>query len=154
MAMDDLDGNIWKDGKLLDWRDVQIHVLPHSLHYGMTVLEGVRAYKTEQGSAVFRLKEHTKRLFNSAKIFSDASTVRHAKHRRRPIGSIAQAQVGIGLYTPADLDRLRENGHCRQEQHRSRGGRSLVVERLSGRRRHQQASSSKLFPTAGITSTC
>jgi branched-chain amino acid aminotransferase len=69
MAMDDLDGKIWKDGKLLDWRDAKIHVLTHSLHYGMAVFEGVRAYQTEQGSAVFRLQEHTKRLFNSAKIF-------------------------------------------------------------------------------------
>lgn len=69
MAMDDLDGKIWKDGALVDWRDAKIHVLTHSLHYGMAVFEGVRAYKTEQGSAVFRLKEHTRRLFNSAKIF-------------------------------------------------------------------------------------
>jgi branched-chain amino acid aminotransferase len=69
MAMDDLDGKIWKDGALIDWRDAKIHVLTHSLHYGMAVFEGVRAYETEQGSAVFRLQEHTKRLFNSAKIF-------------------------------------------------------------------------------------
>jgi branched-chain amino acid aminotransferase len=69
MAMDDLDGKIWKDGALIDWRDAKIHVLTHSLHYGMAVFEGVRAYQTEQGSAVFRLQEHTKRLFNSAKIF-------------------------------------------------------------------------------------
>jgi branched-chain amino acid aminotransferase len=69
MAMDDMDGKIWKDGALVDWRDAKIHVLTHSLHYGMAVFEGVRAYKTAQGSAVFRLKEHTKRLFNSAKIF-------------------------------------------------------------------------------------
>jgi branched-chain amino acid aminotransferase len=69
MAMDDMDGKIWKDGALIDWRDAKIHVLTHSLHYGMAVFEGVRAYETEQGSAVFRLQEHTKRLFNSAKIF-------------------------------------------------------------------------------------
>jgi branched-chain amino acid aminotransferase len=69
MAMDDLDGKIWKDGELVDWRDAKIHVLTHSLHYGMAVFEGVRAYETEHGSAVFRLQEHTKRLFNSAKIF-------------------------------------------------------------------------------------
>jgi branched-chain amino acid aminotransferase len=69
MAMDDLDGKIWKDGALVDWRDAKIHVLTHSLHYGMAVFEGVRAYQTDQGSAVFRLQEHTKRLFNSAKIF-------------------------------------------------------------------------------------
>jgi branched-chain amino acid aminotransferase len=69
MAMDDMDGKIWKDGALLDWRDAKIHVLTHSLHYGMAVFEGVRAYRTKDGSAVFRLQEHTKRLLNSAKIF-------------------------------------------------------------------------------------
>ena len=69
MSMDDRDGKIWKDGKLIDWRDANIHVLTHSLHYGMAVFEGVRAYKTEQGPAIFRLKEHTQRLLNSAKIF-------------------------------------------------------------------------------------
>jgi branched-chain amino acid aminotransferase len=69
MSMADRDGKIWKDGKLIDWRDAQIHVLTHTLHYGMGVFEGVRAYKTTDGTAIFRLNEHTKRLFNSAKIF-------------------------------------------------------------------------------------
>lgn len=69
MSMADRDGKIWMDGKLVDWRDANIHVLTHTLHYGMGVFEGVRAYKTSQGTAIFRLKEHTKRLFNSAKIF-------------------------------------------------------------------------------------
>ena len=69
MSMADRDGFIWVDGKLVDWRDAKFHVLTHSLHYGMAVFEGVRAYKTEQGTAIFRLNEHTKRLFNSAKIF-------------------------------------------------------------------------------------
>jgi branched-chain amino acid aminotransferase len=63
------EGKIWKDGELLDWRDATVHVLTHTLHYGMGVFEGVRAYKTEQGTAIFRLREHTERLFNSAKIF-------------------------------------------------------------------------------------
>jgi branched-chain amino acid aminotransferase len=67
--MSDRDGFIWFDGKLTPWRDANIHVLTHSLHYGMAVFEGVRAYNTEQGTAIFRLAEHTKRLFNSAKIF-------------------------------------------------------------------------------------
>lgn len=67
--MHDRDGKIWQDGKLIDWRSATIHVLTHSLHYGMSVFEGVRAYKTEQGTAIFRLFEHTKRLLNSAKIF-------------------------------------------------------------------------------------
>jgi branched-chain amino acid aminotransferase len=70
MSMADRDGHIWFDGKLVDWRDAKIHVLTHTLHYGMGVFEGVRAYKTASGStAIFRLKEHTQRLFNSAKIF-------------------------------------------------------------------------------------
>ncbi|HYF57432.1 MAG TPA: branched-chain amino acid transaminase [Burkholderiaceae bacterium] len=69
MSMADRDGHIWFDGKLVDWRDAKIHVLTHTLHYGMGVFEGVRAYKTVHGTAIFRLKEHTRRLFNSAKIF-------------------------------------------------------------------------------------
>src|SRR5712692_6034725 len=69
MSMDDRDGKIWQDGKLIEWRDAKIHVLTHSLHYGMAVFEGVRAYKTPEGTAIFRLKEHTQRLLNSAKIF-------------------------------------------------------------------------------------
>jgi branched-chain amino acid aminotransferase len=69
MSMDDRDGKIWKDGALIEWRDATLHVLTHSLHYGMAVFEGVRAYKTQNGTAIFRLKEHTQRLLNSAKIF-------------------------------------------------------------------------------------
>lgn len=69
MSMADRDGHIWYDGKMVDWRDARLHVLTHSLHYGMAVFEGVRAYKTDSGTAIFRLKEHTRRLFNSAKIF-------------------------------------------------------------------------------------
>lgn len=69
MSMADRDGKIWMDGQLIDWRDAKIHVLTHTLHYGMGVFEGVRAYKTERGPAIFRLQEHTRRLFNSAKIF-------------------------------------------------------------------------------------
>jgi branched-chain amino acid aminotransferase len=69
MSMADRDGKIWMDGKLIDWRDAKIHVLTHTLHYGMGVFEGVRAYKTGHGTAIFKLKEHTQRLFNSAKIF-------------------------------------------------------------------------------------
>jgi len=72
MSMSDRDGFIWFNGKLVDWRDANVHVLTHSLHYGMAVFEGVRAYKTAQGTAIFRLEEHTKRWFNSAKIFQMA----------------------------------------------------------------------------------
>ncbi|HET8693537.1 MAG TPA: aminotransferase class IV, partial [Aquabacterium sp.] len=68
MSMDDRDGKIWMDGQMVDWRDAKIHVLTHTLHYGCGAFEGVRAYKTDKGTAIFRLKEHTERLFNSAKI--------------------------------------------------------------------------------------
>ncbi len=67
-SMSDRDGKIWMDGQLVDWRDAKIHVLTHTLHYGCGAFEGVRAYKTERGTAIFRLPEHTERLFNSAKI--------------------------------------------------------------------------------------
>ena len=68
-TMDDRDGVIWFDGKLVNWRDVKIHVLTHSLHYGSSVFEGVRAYKTaDNRTAIFRLNDHTKRLLDSAKI--------------------------------------------------------------------------------------
>jgi len=69
MSMSDRDGFIWYDGKLVPWRDATTHVLTHSLHYGLAVFEGVRAYHTVNGTAIFRLKEHTDRLFNSAHIY-------------------------------------------------------------------------------------
>jgi branched-chain amino acid aminotransferase len=69
MSMSDRDGWIWFDGKLVPWRDATTHVLTHSLHYGLSVFEGLRAYKTSAGPAIFRLREHTERLFNSARIF-------------------------------------------------------------------------------------
>ncbi|MDQ7988004.1 MAG: branched-chain amino acid transaminase [Candidatus Dactylopiibacterium sp.] len=69
MSMADRDGFIWMDGKLVPWREASTHVLTHSLHYGLSVFEGVRAYKTARGTAIFRLQEHTDRLFNSAHIY-------------------------------------------------------------------------------------
>lgn len=67
-GMADRDGVIWYDGRMVNWRDATTHVLSHTLHYGMGVFEGVRAYKTDKGTAIFRLKEHTDRLFRSAHI--------------------------------------------------------------------------------------
>ena len=69
MSMSDRDGWIWYDGRMVPWRDATTHVLTHSLHYGLSVFEGLRAYKTSAGPAIFRLREHTERLFNSARIF-------------------------------------------------------------------------------------
>ena len=84
MSMADRDGWIWFDGKLVEWRDAKIHVLTHSLHYGMGVFEGVRAYETPAGTGIFRLAEHTRRLFQSCHIFQmvmpfDRETVQAAQ---------------------------------------------------------------------------
>ncbi|GAA5184155.1 branched-chain amino acid transaminase [Niveibacterium umoris] len=111
MSMADRDGFIWFDGKLVPWRDATTHVLTHSLHYGLSVFEGVRAYKTDTGTAIFRLKEHTDRLFNSAHIYMmkipyDKATINEA-HKEvvranklescymRPIAFYGSEKMGI-----------------------------------------------------------
>ena len=84
MTMEDRDGFIWMDGEWLDWREAKVHVLTHTLHYGMGVFEGVRAYETDHGPAIFKLEEHTERLFNSTRILGmkipfDAATLNQAQ---------------------------------------------------------------------------
>lgn len=83
-TMADRDGVIWFDGEMVDWREAKVHVLTHTLHYGMGVFEGVRAYKAEQGTAIFRLQAHTDRLFDSAHIMQmkipfDKNTINEAQ---------------------------------------------------------------------------
>ncbi|TEU23830.1 branched-chain amino acid transaminase [Alkanindiges illinoisensis] len=111
MSMAERDGLIWHDGKLVDWRDAKVHVLTHTLHYGMGVFEGVRAYETEQGTVIFKLREHTQRLLNSAKIFQmkvtyDLDTLMEAQKAvvrenslkscyLRPIAWIGSEKLGI-----------------------------------------------------------
>jgi len=115
MSMSDRDGWIWMDGQFVAWRDAQIHVLTHTLHYGMGVFEGIRAYETPTGSAIFRLAEHTQRFLNSAKIFQmkvgfDAATLAEAtkevvrrNHLKscyiRPIAWIGSEKLGIAAST-------------------------------------------------------
>jgi len=70
MSMADRDGVIWLDGEMVPWREAKVHVLTHTLHYGMGCFEGVRAYHTEKGPALFRLHDHTDRLFRSAHILN------------------------------------------------------------------------------------
>jgi branched-chain amino acid aminotransferase len=111
-TMHDRDGVIWLDGELVQWHDAQLHFLTHSLHYGMAVFEGVRAYETADGPAIFRLGDHTKRLFNSAKIFEMAisysyETIRDAQLKvvqknhlsacyLRPLVWLGSEQMGLG----------------------------------------------------------
>lgn len=84
MSFSDRDGVIWMDGEMVPWREAKVHVLTHTLHYGMGVFEGVRAYETDEGTAIFRLQDHTRRLFDSAKIMRmqipfDAETINKAQ---------------------------------------------------------------------------
>jgi len=95
MTMADRDGVIWLDGELVPWREAKVHVLTHTLHYGMGVFEGVRAYKSERGTAIFRLREHTDRLFRSAHILNMAM-----QYDREAINAATMAAVREnGLHT-------------------------------------------------------
>jgi branched-chain amino acid aminotransferase len=90
------DGQIWMDGQLVPWRQAQIHVLSHTLHYGCGVFEGVRAYETPQGTAIFRLQEHTRRLFDSAKILrmSLPFTLEELMHAQKEVIRTNHLQTG------------------------------------------------------------
>jgi len=102
---------IWMDGKLVPWDQAQVHVLTHSLHYGLGIFEGIRCYKGEKGSAIFRLKEHIARLFASAHIMKmklpyapeqlEAAVVETVRANRleacyiRPIAFIGAGEMGL-----------------------------------------------------------
>lgn len=100
MSMADRDGVIWYDGKLIPWREAQTHVLTHTLHYGAGVFEGVRAYETSRGAAVFRLKEHTTRLFNSAKIIGMKMPFSEAQINAAQIDVLRQNKLRYGYMRP------------------------------------------------------
>ena len=99
-TMADRDGVIWFDGEMVDWREAKVHVLTHTLHYGMGVFEGLRAYKTDKGPAIFRLQEHTDRLFRSAHIMGmdipfDKDTINQAH-----LDSVKQNKLESGYIRP------------------------------------------------------
>ena len=101
MSMADRDGFIWLDGELVPWRDAKIHVLTHTLHYGMGVFEGVRAYETHDGrTAVFRLKDHTRRLLNSAKIFQMKVPFDHDQLLEAQLEVLRQNNLKSGYIRP------------------------------------------------------
>ena len=100
MGMDDRDGVIWFDGELVPWREAKIHVLTHSLHYGMGVFEGIRAYKTQQGTALFRLREHIDRLFRSAHILQMDMPFPKADILDACITSIRENKLEAGYVRP------------------------------------------------------
>lgn len=106
-TMSDRDGLIWMDGQMVDWREANTHVLTHTLHYGMGVFEGVRAYQAEQGTAIFRLEEHTDRLFNSAKIMNmkipfDKETINEAQKAAVRENNLASAYLRPMVYYGAE----------------------------------------------------
>jgi len=97
-TMADRDGLIWLDGEMVPWRDAKVHVLTHTLHYGMGVFEGVRAYEAEQGTSIFRLDTHTDRLFNSAKIMNmdipfDKETINEAQRASVQLNNLKSAYL-------------------------------------------------------------
>lgn len=100
MSFSNRDGVIWMDGEMVPWREANVHVLTHTLHYGMGVFEGVRAYKAEKGTAIFRLNEHTERLFRSAHILGmkipyDAETLFQVQ-----VDAIKQNNLEAGYIRP------------------------------------------------------
>jgi branched-chain amino acid aminotransferase len=109
MSMSDRDGKIWMDGQMVDWRDAKIHVLSHTLHYGCGAFEGVRAYNTAAGTAIFRLREHTERLFNSAKILRMKIPFTLEQVMQAQC-ECARQQARELLPAAADLDRLQKLG--------------------------------------------
>lgn len=110
-TMDDRDGVIWFDGEMVPWREAKVHVLTHTLHYSMGVFEGIRAYQTERGAAIFRLPAHTRRLFDSAHILGmpmpydkdtiNAATIAVVRENKldsayiRPIGFYGSESMGL-----------------------------------------------------------
>jgi len=99
--MSDRDGKIWMDGQLVDWRDAKIHVLTHTLHYGCGAFEGVRAYKGDDGTtSIFRLEEHTDRLFNSAKILRMTIPFTKAQVNQAQIDVIRANKLESGYLRP------------------------------------------------------
>lgn len=98
--MSDRDGFIWYDGEYVPWREANTHVLTHTLHYGAGVFEGVRAYQTNQGTAIFRLQDHTKRLFNSAKIIDMAIPFSQQEINQAQIDVVNKNNLSYGYIRP------------------------------------------------------
>jgi len=99
MDLSKLTGSIWLDGELIPWEEAKVHVLTHTFHYGLGVFEGVRAYATQdQGTCIFRLKEHTDRLFRSAKILQmdmpyDKETLNEAQREVVRVNNLDEAYL-------------------------------------------------------------
>ena len=100
MSMADRDGLIWLDGAMVPWRDAKVHVLTHTLHYGMGVFEGVRAYETAKGPGIFRLQDHTNRLFRSAHIMNMEIPFTREDINRAQVASIKENNLPHAYIRP------------------------------------------------------
>ncbi|MGK0373576.1 MAG: branched-chain amino acid aminotransferase [Arenicella sp.] len=100
MSFEDRDGFIWMDGEFVDWRDAKVHVLTHTLHYGVGVFEGVRAYATDKGPAIFRLDRHTERLLQSAKIMGMTIPFSVEEINKAQIECVARNKLESGYLRP------------------------------------------------------
>ncbi len=100
MSYADRDGVIWMDGEMLPWRDAQVHVLTHTLHYGVGAFEGIRAYKTKLGTAIFRLDDHVRRLFDTAHILEMSIPYRRDEIRQACIDSVIENHLDTAYIRP------------------------------------------------------
>ncbi|KAA3626576.1 MAG: branched-chain amino acid transaminase [Proteobacteria bacterium] len=100
MSFADRDGVIWMDGEMVPWREAKVHVLTHTLHYGMGVFEGIRAYHTDKGPAIFRLQEHTDRLFRSAHILAMPMPFDKATINRAIVASVKENGLDSAYVRP------------------------------------------------------
>ena len=101
---------IWKNGEFVKWEDATVHVTTHALHYGSSVFEGVRAYATPQGPAVFRLDPHTQRLFNSAKIARIEVPYSEDQINEAILETVRRNGHELLLHSPAGLSRSGDAG--------------------------------------------
>ncbi|MDA0822412.1 MAG: branched-chain amino acid transaminase [Proteobacteria bacterium] len=100
MSYADRDGVIWMDGEMVPWRDAQVHVLTHTLHYGVGAFEGIRAYQTPQGTAIFRLDDHVRRLFETAHILQMDMPFSREQIRQACIDSVKQNTLDTAYIRP------------------------------------------------------
>ena len=157
MSMADRDGWIWYDGKMVPWREATTHVLTHTLHYGMGVFEGVRCYKTVDGPAIFRLRDHTNRLFNSAHIYGMKIPFTKEEIDAAQIACVARQQARLVLHPADRVLRLARAGRGGEVQPGARCDRRVAVGRVSRRRGDRDAASASRRPrsrTITRTSRC
>ena len=100
MSYADRDGVIWMDGEMVPWRDAQVHVLTHTLHYGVGAFEGIRAYETPQGTAIFRLEDHVRRLFETAHILEMEMPFSREEIAQACIASVKQNELASAYLRP------------------------------------------------------